>query len=113
MLAGLEHLEQPDHVRVLYLFQKVNFLENLTLTKVILHVVFLNCFDGHLLTSKLMDSKGNLSESTLSDQFHKLVEVQCCRRQLIILLDVLFNVLYQLVTLLQNRVIDFCGWLRV
>ena len=113
MLAGLEHLQKPDHVGVLYLFEKINFLENFALAKVILHVVFLNSFYSHLLTSKLMDTKGYLTKSTLTDKFHKLVEVQCCRRQLIILLDVLFNVLNQLVSLLKDRVIHFCRWLRV
>jgi hypothetical protein len=98
---------------MLNLFEKINFLENLPLAKVILHVVFLNSFDSHLLTSKLMDTKGYLTKSTLSNQFYKLVEVQCCRRQLIILLNVLFNVLNQLVSLLKDRVIHFCRWLRV
>ena len=78
---------------MLDLFEKVNFLENLALAKVILHVVLLDCFDSHLLASKLMDTQGNLTKGTLANQFHKLVEVQCCRRQLVILLDVLFNVL--------------------
>ena len=95
------------------LFQKINFLENLALAKVILHVVFLNSFYSHLLTSKLMNTKGYLTKSTLANKFYKFVEVQCCRRQLIILLDVLFNVLNQLVSLLKDRVIDFCRWLRV
>ena len=94
------------------LFEQVYFLENLTLTKVILHIVFLYGFDGHLLSCELMDTEGYFTESTFSNEFHEFVEVQCCWWQLVVLLDILFYVFYQLVSLLEDCVIDFCGWLR-
>ena len=87
-------------------------MENLPFAEIVLHVVFLDGLNSDLLSSKLMHSEGHLTEGTFANQFHKFVEVQCCRRQLVILLNVLFNVLYQLVPFLEDSVIDFCGWLR-
>jgi hypothetical protein len=97
---------------MLDLFEQVNFLENFSLAEVILHIIFLNSFDSDLFSCELMDSESYFTKSTFSNEFNEFVEVQCCWRQLVILLDILFYVLYQLVSLLEDCVIDFCGWLR-
>ena len=94
------------------LFEQVNFLENLTFAEVILHVILLYGFDGNLLSSEFVDTESYFTKCTFSNEFHEFVEVQCCWWQLVILLDILFYVFYQLVSLLKDGVIDFCGWLR-
>jgi hypothetical protein len=78
---------------MLDLFKQVNLLKYLSFAKVILHIIFLNCFNSHLLASKLVNTKCDFTESTLSNQFHKLVEVQSCWRQFVVFLDVLFDIL--------------------
>lgn len=90
------------------LFEKIDLLKDLSLAKIVLHVIFLNGLDSHLLACELMDSQRHLTKGTFSDQLHELVEVQGGWRQLIVLFDVLLDIFYELVSLLQNRVIDFC-----
>lgn len=62
-----------------YFFKKVNFLENFSFTKIVLHVIFFNSFDSNLLSRELMNTKCNFSKSSLSNEFHKLVEIQSSR----------------------------------
>lgn len=111
VLARLEHFQQPDHVRVLYLFQQINFLEHFTLAEIVLHIVLLYGLDGHLLSGELVDSQGDLAECSFSYELHEFVEIQCGRRQLVVLLDVLLDVLDQVVALLQDGVVYL--WCRL
>lgn len=60
-----------------------------------------------------MYTKGDLTKGTLSYQFHKLVEVQGRRRQLVVLFNVLLNVFYEVVTLLDDCVVDLGGGLGI
>jgi hypothetical protein len=94
VFARLKDFQEPNHIAVLDLLQQVNFLENFAFAKVILHIIFLDRFNGYLLASELVNSQGDFTESALADELHKLVEVQCCGRKLVVLLDVLFYVLY-------------------
>ena len=98
---------------MLYFLEEVYLLEHLTFAEVILHIILLDGLDGHLLPCKLVNTKGYLAEGSFANQLDELVKVQCCRRQFIILLDILLYVLDQLVPLLQDGVIDLRGWLRV
>ena len=52
-----------------------------------------------------MNTKSNFTEGSFSNEFDEFVKVQSCRRKLIILLDILFYVLYQLILLLDNGVV--------
>ena len=61
---------------MLYFFEEINFLENFSFTKIILHVIFFNGFDSHLLASKFMNTKRNFTESSLSNKFDEFVKIQ-------------------------------------
>lgn len=100
VLAGLKDLQEPDDIGVLYLLEQVNFLEDLPLAEVILHVVLLDRLDGHLLSRQLVHSQRDLAKGSLSNQLHELVEVESRGWQLVVLLDVLLDVLDQVVALL-------------
>jgi hypothetical protein len=95
---------------MLYLLQQVDFLEYLSLRKVILHIILFNCFDRNLLSSQFVNSKRYLTKSTLADELHKLVEIESRRREFVVLFDVLLYVLYQLVSFLQNGVVHSGCW---
>lgn len=100
VLAGLKDLQEPDDIGVLYLLEQVNFLEDLPLAEVILHVVLLDRLDGHLLPRQLVHSQRDLAKGSFSNELHELVEVESRGRQLVVLLDVLLDVLDQVVALL-------------
>jgi hypothetical protein len=76
MLAGFEHLKQSDDVRMLDFLEQVHFLEDLPFTKVILHIILFNCFDSHLFTCKFVNTQGNFSKRSFTDQLYKLIEVK-------------------------------------
>ena len=113
MLARLKHFEQPDDVGVLDLLEQVDLLEHFAFAEFVLHVVFLDRLDGHLLPSQLVHSESYLSEGSFSDQLHELVEVEGRGRQLVVLLDVRLDVLDEVVAFLENRVIYLCGWFGI
>ena len=96
---------------MLYLLQEIHLLEYFSLAEVILHVVLFNGFDGHLLSSEFVDTQCYLSKGALTDEFDKLIEIQGGWRQFIVLLDILFDVLDQLVTFLQDGIVHFGRWL--
>lgn len=85
---------------MLNLFQQIYFLEDLALAEIVLHVILLYCLDRNLLAGELVDTKSDFAEGTLAYQFYELVEVERGWRELIVFLDVLFDVLYELVPLL-------------
>jgi hypothetical protein len=96
---------------VLDLLEEIDLLEHLSLAEVVLHVGLLDSLDGHLLPRQLVHPQSNLTEGTLADELDELVEVEGGRRQLVVLLDVLLDVLDQLVTLLEDGVVDLGRWL--
>ena len=61
---------------MLYFFEEINFLENFSFTKIILHVIFFNCFDGNLLARKFMNTKRNFTKCSLSNKFNEFVKIQ-------------------------------------
>jgi len=61
---------------MLYFFKEINFLENLSFTKIILHVIFFNCFDSDLLARKFMNTKCNFTKSSFSNKFNEFVKIQ-------------------------------------
>ena len=75
VLAALEDLEESDHVGVLYLFEQIHLLEDLSLAKVVLHVILLDRLDGNLFTCQLVNTKRYFTEGTLSNKFDKFVEI--------------------------------------
>ena len=95
---------------MLYLFEQVNFLEYLPFAKIVLHVVLLYRFNCYLLTCQLVDPESNFAKGSFSNELDEFVEVQSCRRQLIVLFYILLNVLDQVVPFLQNSIIYF--WRR-
>lgn len=96
---------------MLDLLEEIDLLENLSLAEVVLHVCLLDGLDGHLLPRQLVHPQGHLTEGTLADELDELVEVEGGRRQLVVLLDVLLDVLDQLVALLEDGVVDLGRWL--
>lgn len=58
-----------------YLFKKVHFLKNFSFAKIVLHVIFFNCFYSHLFTGKFVYTKSYFSEGTFTNQFYEFVEV--------------------------------------
>lgn len=48
MLGRLKHLQEPDNIRMLYLFQEVYLLKYFSLREIILHIIFLDGLDGYL-----------------------------------------------------------------
>jgi hypothetical protein len=74
VLRRVKHFQQPNHVWMLYLFQNVDLLEYFATREVILHVVFVNCLDGHIATCKFVHSESYLPEGSLAYEFHKLVK---------------------------------------
>lgn len=58
-----------------------------------------------------MDSKGDFAKSSFANQFYELVKVQGRRRELVVLLDILLDVLDQLVSFLEDGVVYFGDWL--
>lgn len=95
---------------MLDLFEQVHLLEYLSLAEVILHIVFLNRLDSHLLACQLVHTKCDFSKGSLTDKFNEFVEIESCGRQFVVLLDVLLDVFYQVVSLLQDRVVYLGRW---
>ena len=96
---------------MLDLLEEIDLLEHLSLAEVVLHVGLLDGLDGHLLPRQLVHPQSYLTEGTLADELDELVEVEGGWRQLVVLLDVLLDVLDQLVSLLEDRVVDLGRWL--
>ena len=65
-----------------HLLQNLHFLQHFLLLIVIFHQSLVNRFDSYNLAGKLVDPKSNFSEGTLADEFHKLVVVDTCDRDL-------------------------------
>jgi len=85
---------------VLDLLKQVHFLEHLSLAEVVLHVRFLYGLNRNLLASQLVNAESYLSERSFPDQSNELVEVEGGRRQFIVLLNVLLDMLYQKISFL-------------
>lgn len=111
MFARFKNFQEPDNIRMLNLFQQVDLLEHLSFTEIVLHIVLLNCLDSDLFTGQFMDTQSDFSEGSFANKFDEFVKVQSCWWKLIILLDILFNVLDQLVPFLKNGVVYLgCGF---
>jgi len=67
MLTGFKHLQKSDYVGVLDLFEQIDFLEDLSFAKIILHIVLLDRFNSNLFTCKFMDTKCDLAKCSFSD----------------------------------------------
>ena len=67
MLAGFEDLKQPDHIRMLYLLQKVDLLEDLALGKIVFHIAFLDGLDGDIFAGQLVNPERDLPEGAFPD----------------------------------------------
>ena len=81
--------------------KQVYFLEDFPFTKIIFHIAFLDRLDRHLLPGKLVHAQRDFPECALPYELNELVELQCGRRQLVLLVYVTLDVLDQLVPLLQ------------
>ena len=62
MLARLEDLKQPDHIRMLYLLQKVDLLEDLALGEIVFHIAFLDGLDGDVFAGQFVNPERDLAE---------------------------------------------------
>ena len=65
---------------MLYFLEKVYFLEYFSFAKIILHVIFFNCFDSDLFTGEFVHTKGYFTKSTFTYQFDEPIEIQSCGR---------------------------------
>jgi len=106
VLARFEDLEEANDVRMLYFLEQVHLLEHLTLTEVILHELLLNCLDRHIFARQLVHSESHFTEGALADQFDEFVKLEGRRGQLIILRYVILDVADQLVSLLEEALVD-------
>lgn len=75
------------------LFQDVDLLHDFLFRVDILHVTFVDGFNGNLATSQLVNGKCYLPKCAFANKFDKLVEVLRRWRQLSILLEIKFVVL--------------------
>ena len=106
VLGTLEHFEEADDVGVPDLLEDVDLLHDLLLGVSVLHVGLVDRLDSDLSTSELVDTEGDLPESTLADGVDEFVELLRCGRQLLILLDVEFVVPNEALPLLHDRIVD-------
>ena len=106
MLRALENLEQTNDVRVPNFLQDVYLLHYFLFGVYVLHVAFINCLDSDLAPGQFMDRESDLTKGTFTDQLHKLVEVLCRRRYLLVLLEVELIVPDKSLTLLHDRIVD-------
>ena len=90
---------------MLDLLQQVNFLEDLALAEFILHIALLNRLDCNLLACQLMHTKCHFPKSAFPDQLDKLIEVQRGGREFVGLVNVRLDVLYQVLLLVQRRLV--------
>ena len=86
---------------MLNLLQQVDFLEDLALTELVLHILLFDGLDRDTLTSELVHAEGDFSEGALSDQFDEFVELESSRWQLIILRNVILDVADQFVSFFE------------
>lgn len=89
-----------------YLFKNEYFLEDLFLREFILHVVFINGLNRDILPCEFMHTKGDLTKSAFSNEFHKLVEIKRRRWDLLVLLDICPIVFNELVSFLHELLVQ-------
>lgn len=106
MFWALKHFEKSDYVGVSNLFKDEDLLENFFLRKVILHVVFVDCLDRYVLSSEFVNAECDLTEGPLANQFHEFVKVKCRGWDLFVLLDKSLVVLYKLLAVLHDLVVQ-------
>ena len=100
VLTTLEYFQKPDDIRVLYLFEQIDLLENLPLRELILHVALLNSLDGYTPPRQFVHPQCDLAKRPLAYQLYKLVELKRCSREFIVFCYIVLDVRYQLVSLL-------------
>ena len=106
MFGALKHLEKSDDVGVANLFEDEDLLEDFFLRKVVLHVVFVYGLDRNVLASQFVNAECDLTEGTLADQLHEFIKVKCRRWYLFVLLDESLVVLYKLLAVLHDLVVQ-------
>ena len=106
MFWALKYFEKSDDVGVANLFKDEDLLENLFLRKVILHVVFVDCLDRYVLSSEFVNAECDLAEGPLANQLHEFIKVKCRRWDLFVLLDESLVVLYKLLAILHDLVVQ-------
>ena len=63
-----------------------------------------------MLPGELVDTKGYFSECSFANELDESIEIQSCRRQSIMFLNVRLDVFDQLLTLLNYAFIDLGLW---
>jgi hypothetical protein len=106
MFGALKHLEKSDDVGVANLFEDEDLLEDFFLRKVVLHVVFVYCLDRNVLASQFVNAECDLTEGPLADEFHEFIKVKCSSWDLFVLLDESLVVLYKLLAVLHDLVVQ-------
>ena len=86
--------------------QNVNFLQYFLPAVGILHVSFINSFDSNISTCQLMNRKCDFTESTLTNQLHKFVELEGGSWHSFVFLEVDFVVFYKFLPLNHNLFVD-------
>jgi hypothetical protein len=67
MFLAFENLEQANDVGVPNFFEDENFLEDFFLGEVILHIIFVYCFNRYILASKFVDPESHFTKSAFSN----------------------------------------------
>lgn len=106
VFGALKHFKKSDNVGVANLLEDEDLLEDFFLRKVILHIVFVDCLDRYVLASEFMNAKCDLTEGTLADEFHEFIKVKCRSWDLFVLLDESLIVLYKLLAILHDLVVQ-------
>jgi len=105
VFGRFEDFKESDDVGVANLLQDLYFLQHFLLLIVIFHQGLVDCFDSNNLSCKLVDSKGNFSEGSLADEFHELVVVDTCDRDLrLYRIGEVLDIGYQFISFFSNLV---------
>ena len=75
MLFWFKDFKQSDDARMSNLLKDVNFLKHFPSWVFVLNVCFVYAFDCNMFSSKFVDSKSDLTKSTLAKEFDELIEI--------------------------------------
>lgn len=86
--------------------ENVDFLENLFAGMLVPKLAQLYHFDGYELSSQFLDCQVDLTKSPVANLLDKMIEVQTCGRELVVLAHILAVVLDDLIPLLHYFVVQ-------
>jgi hypothetical protein len=98
----LKDFKEPYHTGVSDLLENVDFLEYFAFAILIFHVALIYRLNSDILSSKLVNTKSDLSKGSFTNKLDKLIVIKCCWWNLVVPLDICLDKLDYLVTLIEN-----------